>query len=69
MPVTAGCHPDALWTGASFFVPPVVAVAVLFSARRRVAQLGSGALLAFWLLVLPIWLLLAIAAPASCNGG
>ena len=63
------CHPDALWTGGWFFLPPILAVATLFAARRRVALIGSGALLALWLLALPIWFVLAIAHGASCGGG
>ena len=63
------CHPDAFWTGGWFFLPPIVAIATLFAGRRRVALIGSGVLLGLWLLILPIWFLLAITHGASCGGG
>jgi hypothetical protein len=63
------CHPDSLWAGGWFFLPPILATATLFAARRRVALIGSGVLLALWLLILPIWFLLAITHGASCGGG
>jgi hypothetical protein len=64
------CHPSALWTSGWFFLPPVLALATLCATRRRVAFVGSGVLLALWvLLLLPFWFLAAIAHGATCGGG
>jgi hypothetical protein len=63
------CHPDGLWTGGWFFLPPVLAGLTLCATRRRVALMGSGTLLALWfLLLLPFWFLAAI-AHGACGGG
>jgi hypothetical protein len=63
------CHPDALWTGGWFFVPPVLAAVTLFATRRRVARIGGALVLALWVFILPIYFLFAIANGASCGGG
>lgn len=69
------CHPDALWTGTLFFVPPLIALAGLALTLRRPPRrtVGLGAnvlLLVLWTFAaLPLWVLLAISQGATCAGG
>jgi hypothetical protein len=62
------CHSDALWTGAWFFLPPMLAIGTLFAARRRVALIGSSVLLVLWFLILPLWFLLDNTPGGNCAG-
>lgn len=69
------CHPHALWTGAWFFVPPLMAIGGLLltaarSSRRRVGLTANALLLVLWgAAAFPLWVLAAIAHGATCGGG
>ena len=70
-----GCHPDALWTGRWFFVPPLLALVgvgltLRRSPRRTVGLAANAFLLVLWTVAaLPLWALAAVAQGASCGGG
>jgi hypothetical protein len=64
------CRPTGLWASWWFFAPPAIGIAAAALTRvRGAASLLGLSLAGAWMLILPLWMLAAIASGASCGGG